>query len=115
MKKSNVEKTKKLISMIDWIECHAWEVSLSLLMCGPLAAMMIESGIRGLDLFACGSKIGMRDTPSAIIVLIVAVIVILLLHIILPKVLLKNLIQQYKNLSPDELNQVYWMDGWQHR
>ena len=115
MKKTKIEITKSLLAKIDWLESHAWEVSLFFLMCGPLAAMMIESAVRGYDLFACGSKIGMRDTPSAMVVLIIAVCVILLLHVILPKILHKNLIREYINLSPDEKDQVYWSDAWQYR
>ncbi len=112
--KTNVQITKSLLSKIDWIENHAWEVVLLVMFAGPFLAMPIEAIIRGYSFDPCQVGFSMRDTPSAMIVAGVGAL-LFIVSLILPKILKKKLIQQYINLSTDEQDQVYWSDSWQYR
>lgn len=113
MKKTQKEIAKSLLSKIDWIENHAWEVVLLIMLAGPFLAMPIEAMIRGYSFDPCQGSFTMRDTPSAIIVSGIGAL-LFIVSMVLSKIMKKKLIKVYSMLPRDEQSEVQWIDGWQY-
>ena len=113
MKKSQTEIAKSLLSKIEWIENHAWEVVLLIMFAGPTLAIPIEAMIRGYSFDPCQGSFTMRDIPSAIIVSAIGAM-LFFVSMVLPKILKKKLIKVYSSLPRHKQSEVQWIDGWQY-
>lgn len=110
MKQTTKTKIQLLLKKIHWLEEHACEMGLVIMLCGPIICYMIAC-VANPHLYEHGA---FRDVPATIVVAIIGVLVFIFGNFIVPKILLRKTIALYKSLPHQEQLQISWIDGWKY-